>query len=361
MRKTVIGIFCSLLIGSGIRAGEGLEVPEALKGVKFEGLYYLAYQAGQKEDKSNNYNKFTINRAYFTLKKDVHRFITSRITMDATQDETGDLKVRLKYLYADLKFPQLGFITKPHAEVGLVHTPWLDFEEHVNYYRMQGTMFMERVGVFNSGDFGITVMGYFAGELDKEYQKTVNSKYPGRYGSFAFGAYNGGGYHASEKNQNKVFQERITLRPLPDIIPGLQISELFIVGKGNLSGTMDEINDWQTFAGMLSYEHRYVTVTGQFLTGKGRNKGDWSDETDYQGYSGFAEGKLGDHWRIIGRYDFFDPDTDGDDDGKSRIIAGIGYDFGKHNVLLLDYDFVDYEASGKENDSQFQATLQIHF
>lgn len=361
MSKVLTAFLLVAVSALNLHADEGTEILNVLKGIKFEGLYYLSYQAGQKSYASEDYNQFLIKRGYLTMKKQINSYISSRITLDTYQDETRDMKVRLKYIYADFKFPDFGFITKPHAEFGLVHTPWLDFEEHVNYYRMQDTMFMERIGLFNSADFGFTAMGFLGGEVDKEYQDKVNNKYPGRYGSFALGLYNGGGYHAKENNQNKVFQERVTIRPVPDVIPGLQISELFITGKGNGSGSTDDINDWQTLAGMLSYERQYVTMTAQYLGGKGRNKGDWSDQVDYNGYSVFAEGKLGRNWRIIGRYDFFDPNVDEDNDGSSRIIAGCGYDFGHHNVLLLDYDVVTYENSDIENDTRVQLTMQVDF
>lgn len=220
MRRLLIIFLGVLLTRANLYASEGIELPKGLHGVEFEGLYYLSYQAGQASQDTVNYNKFTVKRAYFTMKKKLNDFISSRITLDAHQDDSGDLKVRIKYVYADIRLPEFALITKPHVEFGLAHTPWLDFEEHVNYYRTQDTMFMEREDLFNSGDFGFTLMGYLSGELDDNYKKTVNSKYAGRYGSFALGLYNGGGYHASEKNQDKTFQERLTIRPLPEVVPG---------------------------------------------------------------------------------------------------------------------------------------------
>lgn len=113
--------------------------------------------------------------------------------------------------------------------------PWLDYEEHVNWYRCQDTIFIERNSTFNSADFGLTFVSLLGGEMSEEYQRKVNNKYPSRYGSMAFGVYNGGGYHASEKNENKVLEGRLTVRvrPLPDIIPGFQLSYFGITGKGN--------------------------------------------------------------------------------------------------------------------------------
>ena len=36
-----------------------------------------------------------------------------------------------------------------YAEFGLVHRPWLDFEQKVDQYRAQGKMYIEKSGIFN--------------------------------------------------------------------------------------------------------------------------------------------------------------------------------------------------------------------
>jgi hypothetical protein len=246
-------------------------------------------------------------------------------------------------------------LTKPFVEVGAVHMPWLDFEEHINFYRLQDTMFIERNGNFNSADIGVTFVTLLGDEMPKEYQEKVSSYYPGRYGSMSFGLYNGGGYHASEKNQNKPFEARLTLRPLPDVIPGLQFSYFGIWGKGN----KDANPDWNVNLGMASFEHEYVILTGQYYKGKGNQGG--SDENDKDGYSFFAEIKPHKKFSLIGRYDYFDPNDDADDDENSRYIAGIAYHIDKphKNMLLLDYDTVDYKQSGKTDDKRIQLTLQV--
>ncbi len=361
MKSSVVFMAVFLTFTTSVLAGSGQDsdLPEGIRSLTVSGLYYLSYQSGEKS--GADFSKFAVKRGYLTVKKGINDFLASRITMDAHQDNTGDMKVRIKYLYADIKFPEFAFVTKPHMEFGLVHTPWLDFEEHINYYRMQDTMFMERVGIFNSGDFGFIFLGYLAGDMDKDYRKRVNNKYPGRYGSFAVGMYNGGGYHAQESNLDKTAQARLTIRPLPDVVPGLQVSGLTIMGEGNQSGTVDATNDWQTTAAMLSYEHRYLTFTGQYVAGHGNKSGGWSEDADYRGYSLFAEGKLGPNWRIIGRLDYFDPNTDASDNEYNRVIGGVGYDFGHHNILLLDYDHVTYQAPGASDDDRIQLTFQIHY
>ena len=182
-----------------------------------------------------DYSKFVIKRGYISVDANINSFMSARITPDITQDSTGDIKVRLKYAYAKFQKPSLGYITKPFVEVGVVHMPWLDYEEHINLYRMQDTMFMERNGLFNSADLGVMFGGNFGPQLPEDYRKAVNDHYAGRWGSFAVGVYNGGGYHASEKNEDKALEGRFTLRPLPDHLPGLQVSVFGVSGKGNIA------------------------------------------------------------------------------------------------------------------------------
>ena len=199
--------------------------------VSFEGLFYLTYQNG--ESGGEDFSKFAVTRSYFTTRIKLLPNLSGRITMDGHQDDEGDMKVRLKYAYAKYDFGDLGGLKKVGMEAGIVHMVWLDFEEHIDMYRMRDKMFMERSGLFNSADFGLTLAGGLGEDLPAEYQDEVSHYYPARYGSFAVGVYNGGGYHAKEKNEDKTVQGRLTLRPLPDVVPGLQFSGMAIIGEGN--------------------------------------------------------------------------------------------------------------------------------
>ena len=345
-----------------------------LKGIKFGLLWYLSYMNGDGKDVGGSAgdgidrNRFAVKRGYFRFTKEFMPWFDGHITFDVTQASIKDsslsdsVQVRLKYIYGKFKLPDLAFLTKPNFEVGLAHMPWLDYEEHTNYYRLQDTMFIERNGVFNSADFGVTFTSLLGGEMPKEYQEKVNSHYAGRYGSVQGGIYNGGGYHASEQNKNKVLEGRLTVRPIPDIIPGLQFSYFGITGKGNTSTEPD----WTTNLTFGSFESEPFVLTGQYYWGEGQQNG--ANETEKDGYSVFAELKLYNLFKaplnrfsVIGRYDRFDPNTDADDDENSRYIAGVAYYLDKphKNMVLLDYDTVNYEQKGKKNDNRVQVTLQV--
>lgn len=324
-------------------------------------LWYLA--SGYGEEDGSKFSETAIRRGYVTFKFKQSKWFEPRVTFDTHMSDEGDWMIRLKYMYGKLKIPiETGLITEPNVEFGLVHGPWFDYEEHIDSYRAQGTMFIERQGILNSADAGFTVGGLFGRKLSKDYQKRVSKSYPGQYGSFALGVYNGGGYHAEEQNQNKVFESRISLRPGGDALPNLQLSHFLVYGKGNANPAPD----WMLNAGMLSFEHEYLVLTGQAVFGKGNQKGTALDEygeaAEYWGVSGFVEGKLPQQKSsVIGRYDRITWDAAGGELATSRLIFGYAYHFLPHNFALLDFDYVTYEEEGVQDDWQVKLTMQVHY
>jgi hypothetical protein len=341
--------------------------------ISFEGLFYLGYEHAEKAGVDSA--AFVIDRAYFTTKVQVLPRLSSRLTLDTSQDREGDgrgdMEVRIKYAYAKYDLGHLKYLRNLALEGGIVHMVWLDFEEHINLYRMRDPMFLERSGIFNSADFGMTFTGSLGRDLPERYQEEVSSAYPGRWGSFALGLYNGGGYHGDERNTNKVLQGRLTLRPFPDHLPGLQLSGLGIYGKGNRSEDLESIPDWRTFDLFLSYQHARATFTAQAVWGEGNQKGTWTEPvpsfvdmgaaTEYSGYALFGEGRLGEGWRLVGGYDRFERTPGASDAGFRRYHVGVGYDLGRRNVILLDWDRRDWDAEARPTDSRLQAVLQVKF
>lgn len=333
--------------------------PVAFPQVKVAGLAYVSYQNGQAG--GADYSKTTLKRGYFGADARITPYLSARATLDVTQDSTGDWKARFKYLYGKFDLGTVAILNRNYIEFGLAHMPWLDFEEHINYFRLQDTMFMERNNLFNSADMGIMWGANLGGDMDEDYQKKVNKAYAGRWGSVQVGVYDGGGYHAAEANTNKVVEGRVSIRPLPDVLPGFQVTYFGINGKGNKATEPD----WVSNTGMLSYESRWVVVTGQYVDSTGNQGGSAVDSSGkalpMKGWSTFVEGRLNPTWSVIGRYDEFDPNTNTDNDKNQRSILGVAYKFNSSNLLLLDYDQVQYDQPGKKTDKRTQLTLQLSF
>jgi hypothetical protein len=374
-------------------------VVKALEGVKLGILGYVDYSAGEMALPGNQhqpYNKFSLTRGYLTVTKDVQPWLGMRFTSDISQDTKtadgtyGSYLLRVKYLYGELRPRNFGPFTENKAEIGMGHIPWLDFEENLNPYRCQGTMAIERAGVLASADTGVSLRGNLGGKLEDAEKRTGDKNYDGKFGSWHLGVYNGGGYAAEERNQNKVIEGRVSLRPLPGIVPGLQLSYFGVIGEGNdvkgdvVAGTtLKEVPKYNVNLGMLSYEHPMVTVTGQYFTTQGNAKGSWVNPKgkalDTSGYSAFARLSVPgtkDKLSLLGRYDGFNPDPDNkysDEASYTMWFAGLAYDLSKGNLILVDYEATDYQkdSGGKTalpkagnklgDDTKLQVVYQLKF
>ncbi|HNQ77175.1 MAG TPA: hypothetical protein PKJ37_05725 [Acidobacteriota bacterium] len=390
-------------------AAKSCKAPSAdwLSGLKIGGTYFISYQNGNsfdasQEDGSKAYNKFVLKRGYLDVKKDITPWMGVRFTPDVTLESSGDYKLRMKFLYADFHWKGNSYFSQPHLEVGMIHFPWFDLEESVNLYRMQDSQFLDRVGMAGTADLGAMFGVNFGEPLPKEYQDTVSKAYPGKWGSFELGVYNGGGYTANEKNTNKVIAGRVSVRPVPSHLPGLQFHIFGVNGKGNVAdntryATAGEFFDeeiypeWNLWAGMITYQHEWFNLSAEYFEGDGNAAGTrYYTPSDYipglvdhddifkgyaqKGYSFFGEAKLGDakKWSLMARYDKYDPDTkdilDVQDnrDIQKRYIYGVAYKLYKNNVILLDYQklshSIDYKLDEKiPDENRWQLTLQIKF
>ena len=321
-------------------------------------LSYISFQAGDLPDSDS---RFLVKRTYINVEADVLPYMSVRVTPDARLSDDG-FELRLKYAYAQFKSGGNRFVTAPTLQAGIVPTPWFPFEERVNRYRMQDPMFIERVGILNSADVGVTVSGLFGGTLSEDVRRATGDHQPGRWGSFALGVYNGGGYAAREENSNKVFHARLTARPLPDSVPGLQVSYLLIRGAGNT----EVAPDWRDNLITVSWEHPRVAASVQWLDGRGNQSGSCADPDSanawpHRGWSVFGEGRLGPRWSVIARLDDFQTDTRVPGSRYRRAISGVAYHLGRGNSLLADIDHRNWLDPARPDETRYQVTLQISF
>jgi hypothetical protein len=365
-------VFFAGTCGIGAAEEPSLSVPDWVYRLKFSGLFYLTFQEGTLEDE--DFSRFFITRAYLTTEAEILPFLSGRVTFDTAQDlegqGRGDMEVRLKYAFAKFHFPDYGLLTSPNLEAGIVHMVWLDFEESINLYRMRGPMFMERSGIFNSADFGLTFASGLGPLTDESYRSYAGNKYGARHGSLALGLYNGSGYHGDERNVDKALEGRISWRPIPDRIPGLQISGLLIDGDGNVAAIGGDLPSWKVANCFVSYRFPHGTATAQYVGGRGNQRGDWVEPDDpsrsipYDGYSFFLEWRFGERgqWRVTGSYDRLDRVADtGDDFSFDYIQVAVGFDLGKENILMFDVDRRDWDSPGRSTDTRVQAVMQLNF
>src|SRR5438132_8349551 len=132
--------------GAAPLAAQAATAPQVTVG----GLVYTQYLY-QLKDSVNHFNSFDITRAYVNLLGRFSGGVGTRVTLDLYRNADGSLGYRLKYAFATYT-PQGSPLT---FKIGAIHTPWLDWEEALWDYRVQGTMAMDRAGYLSAADLGV--------------------------------------------------------------------------------------------------------------------------------------------------------------------------------------------------------------
>ena len=294
---------------------------------KFSGVHYLGF----KHDSATNTNKFETRRNYFELraypfenKKDY-----SRITFDTYQAANGSWNVRLKYgyLYLDNILPYTG------VEVGLVHRPWIDFEEHHNWlFRSISKTFIEGTpDLVNSADLG------------------VNFKTKTQYFSSEVGLFNGSGYHGIKLGKGMSFEWRATAHLLgtgnkkeKSSTTYADVSFFGQYGFDNVRNSNPANGKYVWYGINAVYNQPLFLVGATYLKTK-----DASASKAGSGWSVNAEIRPLKKVSLFGRYDDYKYDNG---NRKKAIIAGAAYAYNSNVKFILDYHQVKVNGA-KTRDS----------
>jgi hypothetical protein len=305
-------------------------------------LSYLQYSAETKN--RDGYNAFDVTRGYINIVADVAKNVRFRLTPDVRRvtdgSFSGSLAFRTKYAFAEFD-NVLG--RNSWIRAGLHQTPWLDFEESINRYRVQGQMFAEREGIIpGSGDFGV---GYFA-------------PLPAGYGEVNVGVYNGEGFGSAETNKYKSLQARGTIRPFPKgaVAKGLRVSGFYDAGWYGAD------HPRRHGIVMASFEHPRFVATAQWLAGTEQPLSR-TIALHPRGASVFAELRQGlEGWAVLARIDHFDPDDAVPDNSDRRVIAGVAYwlKWSRSRIgFVLNDEDVRYDA-GRNRPDENRLLVQTH-
>jgi hypothetical protein len=354
---SLLGLFIILLPAVSL-------AQQSLTDIGFSGQFFFSYEHDIFDDSYTN--EFTIKRGYITFRKDLSdRFeirFTQDVTIDGQGDGIGDIELRLKYALVEYSLDDYGIFTSPSIEAGVVHRPWLNFEQDVNDYRAQKSMFLDQNDILSSADYGFQFAAALGPELDEDKQHGIEST-PGRYGSFAIGLYNGGGYSAVEFNNNKLVEAALSLRPLPDQLPGFQTSFLGAYGKGNIP----ESPDFQMLGSALTYESMRVKLVLQGFRGTGDSSGSFTNPDtieayNLEGWSAFSEIQLFEFpINITLRYDELH-NRDLDRLSVQQWVAGLAYVFSNRSKIIMDVSRRDVDAVfDSEAFTRFEVVTEVRF
>lgn len=321
--------------------------------------YALAKDTLTADSAIQHINNFDITRAYVNVIGRLPGGITARVTTDIFTNGAipGSRIIRLKYAYVAWN-PGTSPLT---YKIGAIHTPWVDWEENLWDYRMQGTIAMERgspvtgTSYLSSSDFGLGVDGKWSAD---------------RF-NFQAGLYNGENYNGALSDQHKDVMARASYRLMNTDdgtrVGGLRLTAYGQHGRPGTGGTR------QRYIGMISYRSVDVLAAAEYAMTKDSVHGGPTapgggaiaavPERSGSVISVFGTfHPHGTRWTAIGRVDLVDPQTDstlaagpGTNDKTTRIIAGVAYQLTPNVRLLGNVDVVSYESNFVPNAAQYAA------
>lgn len=310
---------------------------------RIDGVMFLSFEHDMTGD--SFHNQFTIKRGYVNFRHKLNERVNARITQDVTIDEEGDglgdIELRLKYAFVEYEIPEFSIFNEPVISGGVTSRPWISFEQEVNDYRSQKSMFLDQNDFLPSADYGIVFESGLGESLDEPGLTSNDS----RYGSFAIGVYNGGGYSSIEVNNNKVVEGRLSLRPAAEFLPGFQVTGFGAIGKGNSIHSPD----FNIYGAGLTYEsQRFNAVLQGFQSTDDIRFEDVVSPNhpyDFQGWSVFGEVQPIKKYRVFltGRTEQMAEQNVSRWIVKESVV-GIAYVFENRSKIMLDYSHRESRA-----------------
>ena len=308
--------------------------------VTVSGLAYTQF-VYELRDTANHNNNFDITRAYVNALGKFSGGVNTRVTLDVyRQAGDGSLRYRLKYAYAGYT-PSGSPLT---FKIGQIHTPWLDWEEALWDYRMQGQMAMERGGYVSSSDFGAGVDGKWG--PDRINMQVVVA--------------NGENYNGGTGDQRKDLMGRVSVRVLDtddsSRVGGVRVTAYGQYGKPTGGGRR------QRLLGMISYRSKQITLAGEAAVTRDSTT---APELNGHVYSAFGVYKFPQSKAaIIARVDITKPDAGSTTNRQTRFIAGASYQLSPNWRLLADWDHLSLQTdllNAAADPTRSQALFQTQF
>lgn len=290
--------------------------------VTISGVGYAQYGI-QLRDTAGHQNAFDVTRSYVNINGRFSGGVATRVTPDIYRSADGSLGFRLKYAYATYT-PEGSPLT---FKLGQIHTPWIDWEETLWDYRMQGTIALDRNGYMSSADLGVGMDGAWQ---DQKVNMQV-------------GIYDGEGYHGGVGDRHKDFMGRVSVR-VSDTDEGGKTGGLRVSAYGHY-GVPTGGGKRHRLVGMVSYRTRRLTLAaeGALATDSVAASGTTAHGQVLSAFGVFHIPQAA--AAVIGRLDVVNPDSDVPGDRRTRFIIGASYQLSPNLRLLADVDYLSYEST----------------
>lgn len=272
---------------------------------------------------------FSVERGYLRIEPEFTDMIKGRFNVDFFSDDDALDGAGLKLKYAYLDFKELIPIAESKVTAGLIKNYFGTIYDW-NYTTIQKAL-EDKEKICSSTDYGVALYGYL----------------PQGYGEYAVAIMNGEGYKKADGdvNMNPKFQANLRVIPIPGVTIGGSVfyEDVSFIPDTSMSNL--------TFAGVTHLVVGPLEAWGEYLY---RDQ----DETCSHGFMVMPVIKLakvaGTDVDLVGRYDYWDKNKDVDDDGHSRVTAGLNWNIirdKKSNPMVMlqaNWERTMYEDETKD-------------
>jgi len=331
--------------------------------IKFSGQHYLGFVSKNNTNGAGDTNNFEMRRNYIQVK--AYLFDDPKSYMRVTLDETtgnGDNTLRLKYAYLYLNdvLPFTG------VELGQVHRPWLDYEEHQGWFHRAVdktfTESKESADLTNSADMGVnfkTKTPYFTSEL---------------------GLFNGEGYHNADNGQGLSAEWRLTAAMLGNgnkkrHAKKSTYADASFWGQYNVNNASNDNKTYSIYGFHTVYNTPSFLISAQYNIANNDNKILTSTKRVHhngQGFSLNGDYRFGNDlaFDIFARYDNWTAkDTIGTQQSYkiTHALYGIGWEQNKNLTWYLNgkyynpKDGKDFSATTKDSFNSAMLTAEVNW
>jgi len=373
-----------------------VNVKSKSKTLEFSGVHYFGFTSARPDNETStkaNSSGFEMRRNYVQVKGYFNDKDYFRVTMDATKElnvPTNNLQstaaerdsspqingmsavfIKYAYIWLDNVLPYTG------VEVGMIHRPWIDYEEHNSWYYRSWS----KVALENRTGTAANSLSEHGPDLVNSADLGVNFKTKTDYFASEIAIMNGEGYHADKAAGNQSNSQDLSLewRLTADLL-----------GQGKKQGKYDVLKD--TYAhistyGLMSRNHKDNNLTtndnaeydrriyglhavynqpefliaGQIYMAKDVAQSRLSlgntlttntnVDTEYTGFSINGEYRPIQDWTVIGRYDAFRKDSKNTTTGVTTPknngttwMYGLAYKYNKNVTFIGSGKVIDDNA-----------------
>ncbi len=277
-------------------------------------------------------NGFKLRRLYFTYDKPLTESFSMRFRLEVDESanaSNGKIGTFVKDAYLKWK----GIFSGSDMIFGIQPSPAYEVSEDIWGYRSIEKTIMDLRGVVGSRDQGIALQGNVLQDGMVRYKAM----------------YANGSGNNPETNKYKRYYGRVEVVPMKDLVVTVYAD---LNAKNPISTPAGSLgNNTMTYAGFVGYKQKDKFTVGlegymQSTDNGYVQAGSYSSRSGL-GISAFGTLTLDPTMTLLGRVDSYDPNTDGNAKGDSRLFGIAGLDWHPEgsvsiipNILVETYDSV---------------------